>query len=683
MAASDLANLPVLSFPPPEIRNQIPEWEEVCISSWTVVCAKFLTLPANLFTSAFESTATSPIVGFLTSYVETISLIDRVPEEHWKLKPDAQQLQRSVFLLIHRIFSQCRVPPEPLLQWSFLGRFCRIYRHQKALSEVIERTWNTHSEILNASLQKYKDVLTTRFESLKSDSMHDDPLRTALIPLIRACPSAGTYLLVGSDFFDSAISAYGKLSEVDRPKILLLSYFMLLAPLQARDANQSLLRDHLFTLRADAEKADNGKSKQHTLLSDLVTETPLYSQLRRQGARSADFSKVVTLVQSLEEFRRPYSSRVKTFRQTKVEKGKNRESALSEEADASNGIHVHRMSKISQIQDLFPNLGSGFVLNLLEEYNDNVEQITMHLLEDTLPANLKHLDRTQNLQTYGSATISAKSTFRLTPRPTPPPTPPHERRNVYDNDEFDRLAVSNTQLYLSRKDTDAAVFEQDESARTSAKAAIMSALAAFDADDDERDDTYDLEDVGGTVDKATGPDGDEDASINALKEKNEEILFAAWKINPASFGRDATTRRSRERQVLRSATTMTDEAIEGWALMLQRDSGRMRRMEAKYATFGGVQLELKPTSWQAKTESDSEGVSSGVDTPRVPRGGRGGQRGRGGTQRPQSNNVAGPSGDMETQLSRDRKGANKSSRANHNRRDQRARKMARGGGMAG
>jgi activating signal cointegrator complex subunit 2 len=131
---------------------------------------------------------------------------------------------------------------------------------------------------------------------------------------------------------------------------------------------------------------------------------------------------------------------------------------------------------------------------------------------------------------------------------------------------------------------------------------------------------------------------------------------------------------------LKEETGMTDEAIEGWALMISRDPRRMRRLEAKYSNFSGAQRELAPTSWRA------ESGASGTEDSDGGRGGRGGFRGHGGrgrNGRGRGGNVAGPSGDKDTEVARHRKEANKGSRANHNRRDQRARKMARGGGMAG
>lgn len=208
------------------------------------------------------------------------------------------------------------------------------------------------------------------------------------------------------------------------------------------------------------------------------------------------------------------------------------------------------------------------------------------------------------------------------------------------------------------------------------KAAILSALAAFDSDDDERDDTYDVEDVGGTIDSATPGNNPEEAN-DETSGANEEALFKAFKMTPNIFDRDAATRRSKARMALKEETDITDEAIEGWALMLSRDPRKMRRLEAKFSSFSGAQTELAPTAWRGDA-----GGSGTEDSDYDGRGGRGGNRGRGGRGRGwrgRGGNVAGPTGQKETEIARQRKEANKGSRANHNRRDQRARKMASGG----
>lgn len=157
-----------------------------------------------------------------------------------------------------------------------------------------------------------------------------------------------------------------------------------------------------------------------------------------------------------------------------------------------------------------------------------------------------------------------------------------------------------------------------------------------------------------------------------LRDKNEEALFRAYKMSPEAFERDAATRRGNARMALRSETGMTDEAIEGWGIMLGRDPRKLRRLEARFEMFRGQQRQLDKTSY--REGSGTEESDRGEGSRGRGRGGFGG-RGRGG----RGGNVAGPADEKETQIARQRKDANKGGRANHNRRNQRAKKMARVG----
>jgi len=246
------------------------------------------------------------------------------------------------------------------------------------------------------------------------------------------------------------------------------------------------------------------------------------------------------------------------------------------------------------------------------------------------------------------------------------------RHNVFDGDELDTLTVATSKLHFGKRNAEKTADEiiKDQSTAPN-KAAILSALAAFDLDDDERDDTYDAEDVGGTVDDAMAGDGGE---------ANEEVLFRTYQAKPGVFDRDAATRRGQPRLELKEETGMTDEAIEGWGLMLSRNPQRRKRLEARFSMFSGAQSELVSTAWRATAGSgpDDSGTDGGATLGDRRGGGRGRGRGRG--ARGRGGNMAGPAGDAETEQARRRREAkNKSSRANHNRRDQRARKMARGG----
>jgi activating signal cointegrator complex subunit 2 len=245
---------------------------------------------------------------------------------------------------------------------------------------------------------------------------------------------------------------------------------------------------------------------------------------------------------------------------------------------------------------------------------------------------------------------------------------PHlpSRKNAFDGDELDKLAVQTSKLSfgktLNAKTADDVL--KDRSSAPS-KDMIKSALKSFDPDDDERDDTYDADDVGGAVPTADNPDDEEDDPL-------DEVLFQTYRKNPEVFDRTPDVRKSREREALRKVSGQTDEAIEGWALMLAQNPRRQRQLERRYGIERITQNELQRTSYREAGSEDGEEAGSPSRSGGV-RGSRGRGRGfRGG-------NVAGSSGDRDTAGARRRKEANKGSRANHNRREGHDKKMARSG----
>lgn len=253
-----------------------------------------------------------------------------------------------------------------------------------------------------------------------------------------------------------------------------------------------------------------------------------------------------------------------------------------------------------------------------------------------------------------------------------PPLP--VRRNVFDSDAFDRRTIDPSLVRRGRVNPSQTADNLLSAPPSSkAKAAILSALAAIDANDDERDDTYDVEDVGGTVDTAMYGSDERDTD---LRDGNEEALLAAYKQDPDAFNRNADTRRGKSRLTLKNETGMTDEAIEGWAIMIARDPRRLRRLEAKFPIMdaGMSQRELAPTSWRdsataTEDDSGSEDGGGGSGNARGGGGGSGGGNGGGGRGRGDVGRGGGGRG----------RGKERGGRANHSRRNQRAKKMARGG----
>ncbi|KAJ6116282.1 hypothetical protein N7512_006007 [Penicillium capsulatum] len=436
----------------------------------------------------------------------------------------------------------------------------------------------------------------------------------------------------------------------------------------------SLLLDQLFSLKAVAGVGTPKMKKEPTILSDIVCSSDLLSRLEKHLA-SHPQKRGEDLLASLRAYEmesKPLHHRYQ--RRKKIVKGKAPLAGLQ----IPDELHAHKMSLISQVQDLFPDLGSAFVVRLLDVYGDNPETVVAHLLDDSLSPELQTLDRSEQLPPPSEPQDS-----HLAPRPTPPtipspaPAPVPARRNVFDSDvdiaELSRTDEAKGKLHFGRADEDltADTVLADRSQHSTNKAAILSALALFDSDDDERDDTYDSADVGGTVDGATAGDVD-----TPSQENMDMVLFRAYKSDSGLFARDSATRRSQPRASLKRETNMTDEAIEGWAVMLSRDPKRLSRLENQLA-------------------DDAGGVGGVLSTSRVyPR-----PRTEGRIRRtailwkkaslPVITIVAGEvdadadAAGENNPVAHKRKEENKASRANHNRRQQRAKKIARGGGLPG
>ncbi|PSR80486.1 hypothetical protein BD289DRAFT_373959 [Coniella lustricola] len=580
---------------------------------------------------------------------------------------EAKSLMKASFRLTTRILSSA-APPLPLIQWEFLSDLSRVHGKRKA-SPILSRLFEPQTGAATLSLAALKKYLIKNLDDgIQGDLKTVEQRLSRLNHLIHASADTASFFLAGSEFLDGLINGYKVMNPPLRKVIITTTYLSLVGLVESDPPKFSMLTDQLYSLKTAAEAHKAGPTNANdSLVPELVSSTPILQQLEHKlDTSGVEHARAKRGLKDLAMWKKPGAGlRPKKLIRRKIDKGKG--SAAADHDAMTGELHMHRMSQITQIQDLFPELGSGFVLKLLDEYSDDSEQIIAHLLEDSLPPHLKIADRSEQISTKPKRRRSS-----LLPRLTPPLLP--QRRNVFDDDELVDLALDTSKLHIGKRDAKKTADDilADRSTAPN-KAAILSALANFDLDDDERDDTYDAADVGGTVDNA---------DTEAPADENDEVLWRAFQADPKVFGRDQATRGGAARSKLKVETGMTDEAIEGWAIMLSRDANQQRRLELKYSaanTFTGQQTELVSTAWRADLSDTDGGSGSG-------RGGRGGNRGRGrgrgrGGERGGrgGGNVAGPTGEQETEQARRRKEAHKGQRANHSRRDQRAKKMARGG----
>uniref|UniRef100_UPI0037E9AD74 activating signal cointegrator 1 complex subunit 2 n=1 Tax=Semicossyphus pulcher TaxID=241346 RepID=UPI0037E9AD74 len=156
-------------------------------------------------------------------------------------------------------------------------------------------------------------------------------------------------------------------------------------------------------------------------------------------------------------------------------------------------------SLLSCIRDLLPDLGEGFLLACLQEYNYNTELVINNILEDRLAPNLDKLDRAM-------------------PRPVKEELPDvlGVRSNVFDDDEFDifrRDQVDMSRIWKGRRKGESArdmlndkQHIAEQKSRYQAYETVVdevviepgesAATYGLDDYDDEYDDTYDMNQVG-------------------------------------------------------------------------------------------------------------------------------------------------------------------------------------------
>jgi activating signal cointegrator complex subunit 2 len=373
-------------FPDSSVRQRIlPDEWQLYLESWTSLAELYLRLNDHQFQSARRDT--DSLTLFLTS------LFHQAANDE-TLASGIIPLRRKAFFLLHRLFLGGDVPA-PFLSWPVLADICRAFPKSDQFRILLQELWKRKGDAIESSLQTAKTSLTRNLDSKRPEDTESTLDRIA--PLLVASSDASIFMLTGSDFLDALSSAYPKVSQSMQKKLVTIAYLGLTAALEGSKPNYSLLSDHLYALKSGEEQEQKKQPGQKTLVADLVTNTPLLEKIRDK-ASAPEASRVKNTAASMSVFRQSSIVRPKRLVRRKVDKGKGKAEEDSFGHGAfGNEIHVHRMSVITQIQDLFPDLGAGFVVKLLDEYNENVEEVTAHLLEDSLPPHLAEADRSEQL----------------------------------------------------------------------------------------------------------------------------------------------------------------------------------------------------------------------------------------------------------------------------------------------
>jgi activating signal cointegrator complex subunit 2 len=387
---------PIAPFPEAAWREHIVpvEWE-ACLDAWILLAEAHLSLGKIDFMRI--SARDDSLQAFLSSYMSEAARTTDIGSFWEVLK--WKRLRKLCFLLASHLLILDR-PPDRFMNWEFLSDFGKVYGKTYSF-RLVASLWTGPHEALQNSLAEAKTYLIKELDrGINSEQVELERRLKRLNHLFHCSPETATFFMNGSDFLDGLISCYKVMDPPLRKAIISTAYLCLIGLTEGPNPKTSLLTDQLYSLNAVVDTHKAGYTNVNdSLVAELVTVTPILQQiLHRVENTGPGFGRLKPVIAALEAFRKPGGRKRKNFVKRKVDKGK----AVAVNNDeyshnTSKEVHVHRTSLISQVQDLFPDLEARFVMKLLDEYEDDVEQGISHLLEGSLPVHLKEGDRLEVL----------------------------------------------------------------------------------------------------------------------------------------------------------------------------------------------------------------------------------------------------------------------------------------------
>ncbi|CAL1699245.1 unnamed protein product [Somion occarium] len=340
---------------------------------------------------------------------------------------------------------------------------------------------------------------------------------------------------------------------------------------------------------------------------------------------------------------------------------------------------------VSQVLDILPDQPAPYIRYLLGHpdypYKGNAERLIEAIFEGGAPS-VEEVDAAMARETAEQVSEvvhpAEEEEYQYT----------KDRQNVFDEEQMDL-----SQVRFGKKTEDLGIVIQDRAVMDQMKADILRrAEEAMYSDEEEDVDPYadkdrkkgkdvafedELDEGGGVKVRDGEPTDDEESSNEGGSDEEEDgakrpetILELAYIRDPKLFDRDGQTRRSKARADLKAQTGWSDEQIEGWRIMLERNPKKdsiLRKHE-----FAGNQPGLPVPGTAGSSQHRGRGRGRGGARGAGRGRGRGGHHGEG----------ASGGGRAEGGGARDRawKDKHKASRGNHSRKAGHDKKMARAGG---
>lgn len=394
---------PATSTLPPFAPFPSAAWKELLsIDEWNASLGAWLSLAeAHAALSEPEhlkqTTHDESVPSFLTSFLREVAAHG---PSILGTSDSAKLLLKQCLLLTSKVLNSPQAPVS-LLQWEVLSDFTRVYGKKRANS-ALSALPDASQQAVDASLSALKKYLIKNMDAgINGDLKAVETKLQKLNHLINASPSAASFFLAGSEFLDGLVTCYKVMNPPLRKTIITTTYLSLVGLTESEPPKFSMLTDQLYSLKTAAEAHKAGPlNANDSLVADLVSTTPLLPQLEHKvGASGPANARIQNVLRDLATFKKPGVG-MKPTRPIRRKTDKGKGVARDDHHAMAGEVHIHHMSQITQVQDLFPELGSGFVSRLLDEYGNDTEQVIAHLLEDSLPAHLKEADRSEQLYAF-------------------------------------------------------------------------------------------------------------------------------------------------------------------------------------------------------------------------------------------------------------------------------------------
>ncbi|KAG0687508.1 hypothetical protein C6P40_002258 [Pichia californica] len=243
---------------------------------------------------------------------------------------------------------------------------------------------------------------------------------------------------------------------------------------------------------------------------------------------------------------------------------------------------------IQNVIDMFPQLSKGQAKTLLNKNNNEVEKVINYVLE-------MNIDNLKNIEDYDEK-LSLKKKKKIQPK---------NEFEFHDNDKIYNVQIGKKEIN-----------ELDEINDDLRKKNLERALAMlYEPDEDEPDDTYIDNESKSILITESNDDGENFEEIKHAKNENNKLdnklleieskLFGIFSTNPDKLKR--LDRNTPYRQELRRETGWTDEQIEGWARIIEKQPKRFRMLEERLVYVDGSlnKSGKKSSKWAAPSKKDN------------------------------------------------------------------------------